>query len=52
VPHGAAPDSRDVIGQAKGILMERHRITPAAAFAVLVQASQTTRTVEFAMNCS
>ena len=31
---------RDVIGQAKGILMERHRITPDAAFTLLVRASQ------------
>ena len=32
--------TRDVIGQAKGILMERHHITADAAFAVLVSASQ------------
>ncbi len=32
--------SRDVIGQAKGILMERCRITADEAFALLVQASQ------------
>lgn len=32
--------NRDVIGQAKGILMERHRITSEAAFALLSQASQ------------
>lgn len=35
-----AIDSRDLIGQAKGILMERHRLTAAQAFAVLVRASQ------------
>lgn len=32
--------SRDVIGQAKGILMERHGLTPSAAFARLRQLSQ------------
>lgn len=32
--------NRDVIGQAKGILMERHRITAEAAFGYLSQASQ------------
>jgi hypothetical protein len=32
--------SRDVIGQAKGILMERHKLTPDAAFDMLRQASQ------------
>ena len=32
--------NRDVIGQAKGILMERHRITADAAFSYLSQASQ------------
>lgn len=37
-----AVDSRDVIGQAKGILMERHNLTESAAFRLLVQASQTT----------
>lgn len=35
-----ALDSRDVIGQAKGILMERHKITPDQAFQVLSQVSQ------------
>jgi GAF domain-containing protein len=34
--------SRDVIGQAKGILMARHRITAAQAFDLLVEASQET----------
>jgi AmiR/NasT family two-component response regulator len=32
--------SRDVIGQAKGILMERFKVTADEAFALLVQASQ------------
>jgi GAF domain-containing protein len=32
--------NRDTIGQAKGILMERHRITGDQAFTLLVQASQ------------
>ncbi len=31
---------RDTIGQAKGILMERYKLDAAAAFGVLVQASQ------------
>ncbi len=35
---------RDVIGQAKGILMERYRLTADHAFALLVQASQHTNT--------
>ena len=34
--------SRDLIGQAKGILMQRHRISGDEAFATLVQASQDT----------
>jgi GAF domain-containing protein len=34
--------SRDIIGQAKGILMERHRITAEAAFTMLTQDSQRT----------
>jgi transcriptional regulator with GAF, ATPase, and Fis domain len=38
----AAISSRDVIGQAKGILMERYRIGADAAFAVLVRTSQHT----------
>ena len=33
--------NRDVIGQAKGILMERHRVTAEGAFTLLTQASQT-----------
>ncbi|MHA7283896.1 GAF and ANTAR domain-containing protein [Arthrobacter sp. TMS2-4] len=40
----AAVDSRDVIGQAKGILMERHKITGAQAFIVLSMASQHSNT--------
>jgi GAF domain-containing protein len=40
----AAMDSRDVIGQAKGVLMERFRLTPDAAFAVLVRASSESNT--------
>jgi GAF domain-containing protein len=36
--------NRDVIGQAKGILMERHRITADAAFAVLARVSQAENT--------
>lgn len=35
-----ALESRDVIGQGVGILMERHRITPDAAFEMLVSISQ------------
>ncbi|TYD00460.1 ANTAR domain-containing protein [Arthrobacter echini] len=31
----AAVESRDLVGQAKGILMERHSITAEAAFALL-----------------
>ena len=34
--------NRDLIGQAKGILMERHKLTPDQAFRLLVQASRTT----------
>ena len=32
--------TRDVIGQAKGVLMERHRVTADEAFAMLKQESQ------------
>ncbi|MDQ2583903.1 histidine kinase [Saccharothrix yanglingensis] len=39
-----AIDNRDLIGQAKGILMERHRLTGDQAFNVLVRASQQTNT--------
>jgi GAF domain-containing protein len=35
-----ALETRDVIGQAKGILMERHRVTSEQAFQLLVAASQ------------
>ena len=35
-----ALDNRDVIGQAKGILMERHRLSAETAFGMLSQASQ------------
>jgi AmiR/NasT family two-component response regulator len=34
--------TRDVIGQAKGILMERHKLTADQAFGVLTKASQQT----------
>ncbi|OJF11073.1 hypothetical protein BG844_28420 [Couchioplanes caeruleus subsp. caeruleus] len=46
-PSGDAPAAigvRDLIGQAKGILMERHKLTGEQAFAVLVRASQNTNT--------
>ena len=36
----AGMDNRDVIGQAKGILMERHRLTADQAFGVLARVSQ------------
>ena len=37
-----AMDKRDLIGQAKGILMERYRLTASQAFQLLVQASSHT----------
>jgi GAF domain-containing protein len=37
-----AVDSRDLIGQAKGILMERHKLTADQAFGVLARVSQET----------
>lgn len=37
---GQALASRDLIGQAKGILMERHQLSSDDAFAMLVEASQ------------
>lgn len=37
-----AIDTRDLIGQAKGILMERYNISSSQAFSLLIQASQTT----------
>ncbi len=45
-----AMSARDVIGQAKGILMERHKVTADDAFSLLVRASQHTniRLVEVA----
>jgi GAF domain-containing protein len=39
-----AISSRDIIGQAKGILMERHKLTADQAFAVLTKASSQTNT--------
>ena len=33
-------DSREIIGQAMGILMERHRITASQAFDLMVHVSQ------------
>jgi ANTAR domain/GAF domain len=35
-----AMETRDLIGQAKGILMERHKLTSVQAFELLAQASQ------------
>jgi AmiR/NasT family two-component response regulator len=39
-----AVDSRTLIGQASGIMMERYHLSPAAAFDFLVRISQTTNT--------
>ncbi|MFD1147299.1 ANTAR domain-containing protein [Saccharothrix hoggarensis] len=39
-----AVQTRDLIGQAKGILMERHKLTADQAFTVLVRTSQRTNT--------
>ncbi|MEU4431508.1 ANTAR domain-containing protein [Nocardia rhamnosiphila] len=39
-----AIDTRDLIGQAKGILMERYKLTAEQAFALLVRASQHSNT--------
>jgi AmiR/NasT family two-component response regulator len=36
-----AIESRQVIGQAVGVLMERHRMSPEEAFDTMVNASQT-----------
>lgn len=36
--------TRDLIGQAKGILMERHKITAEQAFTLLIRTSQLTNT--------
>ncbi|QTE28598.1 ANTAR domain-containing protein [Pengzhenrongella sicca] len=33
-------ETRQVIGQAQGILIERHRVTPEHAFAMLIRVSQ------------
>ncbi|MEU4742060.1 GAF and ANTAR domain-containing protein [Actinosynnema sp. NPDC023658] len=41
---GLGMHNRDLIGQGKGILMERHKITADEAFAMLVRASQATNT--------
>ena len=35
-----AISSRDLIGQAKGILMQRHKVTGVRAFEILIKASQ------------
>ena len=39
-----AIDRRDVIGQAKGIVMERFKVTDAQAFSLLIRVSQNTNT--------
>lgn len=38
----SAVDNRDLIGMAKGVLVERYKVTPGAAFDVLARASQHT----------
>jgi AmiR/NasT family two-component response regulator len=38
----AGMDTRDVIGQAKGVLMERYKITADQAFMLLIGSSQRT----------
>lgn len=43
----SALDRRDVIGQAKGILMERFKMTPELAFATLIRTSQLTNSKLF-----
>jgi hypothetical protein len=49
-----AVGSRDLIGQAKGILMERHKLTADQAFSVLARASQQTnrKLVDIALELS
>lgn len=42
-----AVDARDLIGQAMGILMERHRLTADQAFQVLVRTSSVTNRKRF-----
>lgn len=42
-----AAETRDVIGQTKGILMERYKITDAQAFLLLVKASSRINTKLF-----
>ena len=42
--YGKAISMRDLIGQAKGILMERHRVTADQAFVLLARTSQRTNT--------
>ncbi|HXD28607.1 MAG TPA: ANTAR domain-containing protein [Arthrobacter sp.] len=42
-----AAESRDLIGQAKGILMERYKVTAAQAFLLLAHASSVSNTKLF-----